>query len=166
MPRPSRGVGYCQNHGCEDYGKGVFLLNHTGVFVCPDCREPGRVEREAGFSQGDTDVFREVRVEYNYDPESGVYRDVAIVRDVSLWDSSNTYTLRSPLVRTEKRALKVAEALLANLNRCASSLEPDEIPSSSETVLSFDDSLSEFTSKLQNLAHEWEASGLRLSSAG
>jgi len=166
MARPSRGVGYCQNEGCEDHGKGVFLLNHTGMFVCPDCRQTGRVEREAGFSTGDSDVFREVRVEYNYDPEAGVYRDVAIVRDVSLWDRSNSYTLRSPLVRTEKRALKVAEALLANLNRCANSLEPDEIPSSSETVLSFDDDFTEFAAKLQHLANEWEASGLRMGSIG
>lgn len=158
--RPNRGVGYCRNQECEDYGKGVFLLNHAGTFTCPDCRRPGQVEREAGFYEGEAGIFREVRVEYNYDPEVGAYRDVAIVRDVSLWDASNTYTLRSPLVRTEKRALKVAEALLANLNRCATSLERDEIPSSSETVLSFDDDFADFTAKLQQLATEWESSGL------
>jgi len=160
MSRPSRGVGYCQNHACEDYGKGVFLLNHAGAFSCPDCREPGRVEREEGSYEGDATVFREVRVEYNYDPEQGVYRDVANVRDVSLWDASNVYTLRSPLVRTEKRALKVAEALLANLNRCATSLERGEIPSSSETVLSFDDDFASFAAKLRQLATEWGRSGL------
>jgi len=160
MARPTRGVGYCRNPDCEDRGKGVFLLNHVGTFNCPDCRQPGLVERETGFFEGDTGVFREVRVEYNYDPEAHGYRDVAIVRDVSLWDASNTYTLRSPLVRTEKRALKVAEALLANLNRCASVLGKDEIPSSSETVLSLDDDLAEFTAKLRTLASEWESSGL------
>jgi hypothetical protein len=89
-----------------------------------------------------------------------VYRDVAIVRDVSLWERSNTYTLRSPLVRTEKRALKVAEALLANLNRCSTALDRDEIPNSGESVLSFDDDREQFAAKLARLAREWENSGL------
>lgn len=160
MARPSRGVGYCRNTQCEDYGKGVFLLNHSGQFACPDCRQLGNVERESGSYEGDAGVFREVRVEYNYDPELGVYRDVAIVRDVSLWERSNTYTLRSPLVRTEKRALKVAEALLANLNRCSTALDRDEIPNASESVLSFDDDREQFTAKLARLAREWENSGL------
>jgi ribosomal protein S27AE len=62
MARASRGVGYCQNPRCEDYGKGVFLLNHGPQFACPDCRHPGRVERERGMAQGSARVFREVRV--------------------------------------------------------------------------------------------------------
>src|SRR5262245_14967770 len=127
MARPSRGVGFCQNARCEDYGKGVFLLNHGSTFSCPDCRHPGRVERERGQAQGDSKVFREVRVEYNYDPELDSYRDVAIVQDVSLWGETSSYTLRSPLVRTEKRALKVAEAILANLNRSPDRIDTDEI---------------------------------------
>jgi len=160
MARASRGVGYCRNVDCEDAGKGVFLLNHSGHFACPTCRQLGTVERESGSYEGDSGVFREVRVEYNYDPESGGYRDVAIVRDVSVWEASSSYTLRSPLVRTEKRALKVAEALLANLNRCTGRLDRDEIPNSSESVLSLDDDRDVFAQKLARLAHEWESSGL------
>jgi hypothetical protein len=161
MARPTRGVGYCQNTCCEDFGKGVFLLNHAGAFTCPDCRRAGRIEHETGCFTGDSHVFREVRVEYSYDPETNVYRDVAIVRDTSLWESSSAYTLRSPLVRTEKRALKVAEALLANLNRAASVIDRDEIPCASEAVLSFDDGLATFTERLARLAREWESGGLR-----
>lgn len=160
MARPSRGVGYCQNPRCEDYGKGVFLLNHGAAFSCPDCRHPGRVERENGQAQGESRVFREVRVEYNYDPELDLYRDIAIVQDVSLWGPTSSYTLRSPLVRTEKRALKVAEAILANLNRATDGPIGDEIPTSAETVLNLDSPRDEFLRKLEVLAHEWGASGL------
>ena len=155
MARANRGVGYCQNPRCEDYGKGVFLLNHGPDFTCPECRHPGRVERERGSAQGDAKVFREVRVEYNYDPELDQYRDVAIVQDVSLWGPTSSYTLRSPLVRTEKRALKVAEAILSNLNRAPDRIEDGEIPTSAETVLNLDAPLSEFAEKLRQLAHEW-----------
>jgi hypothetical protein len=156
-----RGVGYCEDTECEDYGKGVFLLNHHGQFYCPTCREPGRVEHERGVRTGCSDVFKEVRVEYNFDPARRTYREVAIVQDVSLWGSSNVYTLQSPLIRTEKRALKVAEAILANLNRCPDQVTDDDIPNASEVVLSFDDDPDTFKRKLANLATEWENSGLR-----
>jgi len=112
-----RGVGYCENTDCEDYAKGVFLLNHGDTFYCPRCRQLGKVEKERGFYTGNSDIFKEVRVEYNFDPINGVYREIAIVRDESLWGRNNVYTLQSPLIKTEKRALKVAEAILANLNR-------------------------------------------------
>ncbi len=118
-----RGVGYCENTDCEDYAKGVFLLNHGDTFYCPRCRQLGKVEKERGFYTGNSDVFKEVRVEYNFDPINGVYREIAIVRDESLWGRNNVYTLQSPLIKTEKRALKVAEAILANLNRYRGLLE-------------------------------------------
>ena len=63
-----RGVGYCENTDCEDYAKGVFLLNHGDTFYCPRCRQLGKVEKERGFYTGNTDIFKEVRVEYNFDP--------------------------------------------------------------------------------------------------
>ena len=43
-----RGVGYCENTECEDYAKGVFLLNHGDTFYCPRCRQLGKVEKERG----------------------------------------------------------------------------------------------------------------------
>jgi ribosomal protein S27AE len=161
MARMKRGVGYCQNTECEDYAKGVFLLNHGDTFYCPRCRQLGKVEKERGFYTGNSDIFKEVRVEYNYDPIHGIYREIAIVRDESLWGRNNVYTLQSPLIKTEKRALKVAEAILANLNRYRGLLSGDDIPRTTEIILSFDESRDEFTRKLRQLSKEWEASGLR-----
>ena len=45
MARMKRGVGYCENTECEDYAKGVFLLNHGDTFYCPRCRQLGKVEK-------------------------------------------------------------------------------------------------------------------------
>ena len=67
-----RGVGYCENTDCEDYAKGVFLLNHGDTFYCPRCRQLGKVEKERGFYTGNSDIFKEVRVEYNFDPINGI----------------------------------------------------------------------------------------------
>jgi hypothetical protein len=161
MASMKRGVGYCENTDCEDYAKGVFLLNHGDTFYCPRCRQLGKVEKERGFYTGNADVFKEVRVEYNFDPINTVYREIAIVRDESLWGRNNVYTLQSPLIKTEKRALKVAEAILANLNRYRGLLNSDDIPRTTEIILSFDDEFEEFSRKLAQLSKEWEASGLR-----
>ncbi|HTO08397.1 MAG TPA: hypothetical protein VMR31_04885 [Myxococcota bacterium] len=161
MARMKRGVGYCENTECEDYAKGVFLLNHGDTFYCPRCRQLGKVEKERGFYTGNSDIFKEVRVEYNFDPIHGIYREIAIVRDESLWGRNNVYTLQSPLIKTEKRALKVAEAILANLNRYRGLLSGDDIPRTTEIILSFDDDFEEFQKRLSQLSKEWEASGLR-----
>jgi ribosomal protein S27AE len=142
MASMKRGVGYCESTECEDYAKGVFLLNHGDTFYCPRCRQLGKVEKERGFYTGNTDIFKEVRVE-------------------CLWGRNNVYTLQSPLIKTEKRALKVAEAILANLNRYRGLLNGDDIPRTTEIILSFDDEFDEFSRKLQQLSKEWEASGLR-----
>jgi ribosomal protein S27AE len=161
MSSMKRGVGYCENTDCEDYAKGVFLLNHSDTFYCPRCRQLGKVERERGRYEGNSDVFKEVRVEYNFDPINNVYREIAIVRDESLWGRNNVYTLHSPLIKTEKRALKVAEAILGSLNRYRGLLHPDDIPRTTEFILSFDDPREEFARKLRDLSKQWEQSGLR-----
>ena len=161
MASMKRGVGYCENTDCEDYAKGVFLLNHGDTFYCPRCRQLGKVEKERGFYTGNSDIFKEVRVEYNFDPINGVYREIAIVRDESLWGRNNVYTLQSPLIKTEKRALKVAEAILANLNRYRGLLNGDEIPRTTEIILSFDEPYEEFKRKVEQLGRELEQSGLR-----
>jgi hypothetical protein len=83
------------------------------------------------------------------------------VRDESLWGRNNVYTLQSPLIKTEKRALKVAEAILANLNRYRGLLNGDEIPRTTEIILSFDDPFEEFQRKVRQLGKELEQSGLR-----
>jgi hypothetical protein len=155
-----RAVGYCENTDCEDFAKGVFLLNHGNTFFCPRCREEGNTKPEVGSYTGGTDVFKEVRVEYNYDPLNDKYREIAIVRDESLWGTCNVYTLKSPLIKTEKRGLKVAEAILANLNRYRGLLDGDGIPRTTEWLLSFDDPTEEFNSKLLKLRESWENSDL------
>jgi hypothetical protein len=118
------------------------------------------VEKERGSYTGLSDVFKEVRVEYNFDPINGVYREIAIVRDESLWGQHNVYTLRSPLIKTEKRGLKVAEAVLANLNCYRGFLDGDDIPRTTEIILSLDDSFEEFSRKLKQLGKEWAGSPL------
>lgn len=164
-----RGVGYCmqvgssEHEGCEDYSKGVFLLNHGDRFDCPRCRMRGIVVPERGYTPilrsppGTNEaVYKEVRVEYNYDPVAARYREIAIVRDESVEGSGNKYVLMSPLIRTEKRALKVAESLLANLQRYANFLGDgdDDIPKVTEFILSFDDEAPEFQRKLKALSEE------------
>ncbi len=161
MAGMKRGLGYCENTECEDYVKGVFLLNHDDTFGCPRCRQPGKIEKERGFSTGNSDSFKEVQVEYNFDLIHRIYREIAIVRDESLWGPNNVYTLQSPLIKTARRALKAAEAILANLNRYPGPLSGDDILRTTETMLSFDDDFDEFSRKLQQLSKEWEASGLR-----
>ena len=164
-----RGVGYCMHVGsredetCDDYAKGVFLLNHGDTFFCPRCRKRGMIVKEHGFQEaGHGDApFKEVRVEFNYDAVGKRFREIAIVRDESIWGTGNKYILMSPLIKTEKRALKVAESLLANLQRYSNLLSEDgDIPTTTEFLITFDDELSEFSRKLKVLGKEWENSTL------
>ncbi len=163
-----RGVGYCMNtgsletEGCEEYAKGVFLLNHGNNFYCPRCRHLGKVVKEVGQAdRGDNDApFKEVRVEFNYDPCTGKFREIAIVRDEAIWGTGSKYTLLSPLIKTEKRALKVAEAVLANLQRYAELAGEDEIPRCTEVIISLDDNPAIFLKKMKALGESWQQSSL------
>jgi hypothetical protein len=103
-------------------------------------------------------VFREVRVEHNYDPIAEKYRAVAVVTDNELTEG-DTYTLFSPLIKTEKRALKVAENLLSTLSYTIPELE--EVPSHNEEVLNLDSPLAEFIQQLDKNAKRWKNSSLR-----
>jgi len=155
-----RGVGYCENTNCGAYLKGVFLLNHGDTFYCHLCREEGWAEIEKGSFTGDSDIFKEVRVEFNFDALHRVYTETAIVIDDSLPGTHNVYTLRSALIKTEQRALRVAEAILSNLNRYRSLLQGDEVPRTTETILSLDDDRESFSGKLSQLAEMWQESHL------
>lgn len=160
-----RAVGYCEKVDCEDYAKGVFLLNHGEIFYCPRCRDVGAIVSERGIHHAkDGAPFKEVRVEFNYDPINSRFREIGIVRDESVWGSGSTYTLLSPLIKTEKRALKVAEAILANLQRYADILD-DGIPRTTETIISFDEDIDAFTAKMKRLGDEWENSNLSMKKA-
>ncbi len=163
-----RGVGYCTNmgsagtEGCEEYAKGVFLLNHGNKFYCPLCRHLGTVVKEVGQAdRGDNDApFKEVRVEFNYDPCTEKFREIAIVRDEAIWGTGSKYTLMSPLIKTEKRALKVAEAVLANLQRYSELGSEDDIPRCTEVIISLDDDLAIFHQKIKALGESWQQSSL------
>jgi len=156
----SRAVGYCENVDCEDYAKGVFLLNHGNHFYCPRCRYRGKVVPEKGFADKfENAPFKEVRVEFNYDPVNRRFREIGIVKDEAIDGIGSRYILLSPLIKTEKRALKVAESILANLQRIVNFFG-DDIPKTTEVVISFDDDFDVFVSKLKDLGDEWEQSNL------
>ena len=159
--RMKRGVGYCEYVECEDYGKGVFLLNHGDEFSCPRCRHNGSMVPEVGYAEDVSEdaPYKEVRIEYNYDPHQARYRELAVLRDESIWGDANIYRLFSPLIRTEKRAMKVAESILSNLQRHQSALDGGAIPRSVEIILSFDDSREKFSQQVGELGKEWLKAG-------
>ncbi len=160
MTSMNRAVGYCENTECEDYVKGVFLLNHGDTFQCSRCRKFGPIEKERGFYEGDAYIFKEVRVEYNFDPINQKFLEIAVVRDESIQGPTNTYTLQSPLIKTENRALKVAESILANLSRMAGLPQGEDIPRTAAYILSFDDDSDKFIRDLDNLSKLWSNSTL------
>jgi hypothetical protein len=158
-----RAVGYCENPGCAEYLKGVFLFHRSKdeykKFCCTHCRKKGFVEFETGGYTGNPDRFKEVRVEFNFSPGSKKYLLIAIVRDENLWGRTGVYTLHSPLIRTEKRALKTAEAILGNLNRRGIA-DTGGVEGTGEVVISLDDSREEFMHRLDILAEELKKSNL------
>lgn len=148
-----RAVGYCVFVQCEDFMKGTFLLNHRGNFCCARCRTEGFQEMEHGFSADPVLLpYKTVRVEYNFDPTEMRYKDVAIIIDESIHGEGNTYTLITPLVKTDKRALKIAENMLANLNRYSGVIVgSDEIPRQTDYLLDLDEPRAEFERKVHQL---------------
>jgi hypothetical protein len=88
------------------------------------------------------------------------YRNLAIVRDESLGKDTNVYTLYSPLIKTDKRALKVAESILSNLMMSNGNLTQGKMPRTTENVLQFDGSLSEFKQQLKKLEEQLSKSNL------
>ena len=157
MASMKRGVGYCENTDCEDYAKGVFLLNHGDTVYCPRCRQLGKVEKERGFYTGNSDVFKEVRVEYNFDSRTGRYREIAIVRDESLPSGLDVYTRRSPLTKSEKEAISLAEALLLQLNRYRDPSDETGVQHAASFILSFDEDIALLRQSLRLFRARWEA---------
>jgi hypothetical protein len=113
---------------CDDYMKGVFLLNHGDLYFCIKCRTMGFAEFEHSSFVGSHRLFKEVRVEFDYLAIEQRYKSIAIVRDESAPVMGKIYTFWSPLIKTEKRALVVAESLLANLNRMSEVLKQGDVP--------------------------------------
>jgi len=139
----NRAVGYCQNAGCEEYSKGSFLLNQR-AFACHRCHSVGYVEHEVGRRQNSLPIFKEVRVEFDFDARQKRYASTAIVRDESLWGSHNVYHYCTPMVKTEKQALRMAEQILATLNQMPELPEGKELPRFYENRLDWDLGLDAF----------------------
>lgn len=160
--RYHRAVGYCENSDCDQRYRGVFLLNNPGEFYCPSCRMEGFVEAEEGSFSGNVELFNEVRVEFNFNPATRVYGSTAIVRDESLGEVNEkgqphgVYVIRTPLVKTDIRALKVAESILSTLSVYGGLSEDKELPRAHEVLLSFDKSREDFSKDLERLGDQWE----------
>jgi hypothetical protein len=138
-----RAVGHCDTLECEEYLKGMFLLNPPGNFCCPRCQRGGFIERERlRDSEPDNKdaVYKTVRVHFNYSPNTRKYREIAIV-DVNELKLGGLYDIYSPLIKTERRALSIAENVLCCLNTGMKGDENAELGRTSETVinLSHDD---------------------------
>ncbi len=134
----------------------MILPHEAEIFICESCGQPGKVEMERGFSTGETGIVREVRIEYSFDPRKGGYRGIAIVRDDSLPSGLDVYTRCSPLTKSEKSALSLAEALFVQLNRCPGPSKESELPRAASFVLSFDDDIAVFRRSLRHLRARWE----------
>ncbi len=116
-----RAVGYCDNSICDDFHKGTFLLNHGESFCCPRCRQLGWVELEkkSYYDLNGVDkeqaVYREARVRFDFRPATRKYEYTAVVTVDGL-ENGGVFEITSPLIKTEKRALKVAEYALCTAN--------------------------------------------------
>lgn len=164
MSKLKRAVGICRTRDCQEFNKDVFLVNHGEFFVCPKCRRGGLYKQEYGETLNTTSLdFYQVRVEFNYDPDQDRFRSVAIVTDESMpKEGGNVYTLKSALIRTDKRALELATALLGNLMHADTTVfDGSGIGRAKEHVLYFDNPSELFKIELEVLERELENSRLR-----
>jgi hypothetical protein len=76
--------------------------------------EPERSESSALPGNPDT-VYKTVRVHFCYEPTNRRYKEIGIV-DINEMKAGDVYNLYSPLIKTEQRALKVAQATMCALN--------------------------------------------------
>ena len=134
QPGKRRGVAFCVNTECQNAGRLQAFRHLPESFDCPRCGAPGRVERERGVKQPGATVFDEVRVEFDFDPERGIYRSSARVRDRRLLGRHDVYTLQSPLVKTRAQALRVAAAVLKQLNARLNGEEKKTLPGRDELI--------------------------------
>lgn len=156
----SRAVGFCYEQQCGDFLKGVFLLNYGLNFYCPTCRAAGEIVPECRMDNpAENGLYTQVEVEFDYNPQERVYKSRAIVK---MRDAANhgAYKLSSPLIKTENRALKIAEQLLCALN---AGLPKDNL--SQEKLYTFDCSLDDFKGQMEDLQEYVKAQDRRLEHA-
>ena len=138
------------NEECQEYYKGVFLLNQL-QFSCGKCGNKTLVVSETAHILNKNVEFCEVRVEFNYDPFALKYRGLAIIHDDSpeLPKDANVLTVCSPLIKTDKRALRMAESYLAQM--LLTPAIDSEIPHIRETILDFDNPIEKIKKDLEEL---------------
>lgn len=158
--RLNRAVGYCTDRFCEQYEKGTFLLNHGEKFRCTLCRGFGKIQHECGSAENDKPIFKEVQLQFAFDCQQDRYIETAIVRDESLWGRHNVYRYCSPMIRTEKHALKSAESILAMLNQMPELPVGTELPNFYETPLNWDADLETFVAECKSWGESLRGSPL------
>jgi len=99
-------------------------------------------------------VTREVRVEFDYCAARDRYRQIAIITDDQM-DDGAILTFQSPLIKTEKRALKVAESTLSRL-ALGHSIEGGA--PTGETIINFDDERAIIRAQCSQFEEEVKAS--------
>lgn len=160
-----RGVGFCINPECDQVYKDVFLFEAPGPFRCSRCFRGGRKVMEYGETDNDFSIdFWQVRLEFNYDPILNKYRSLVIISDETMSKEGNIYTLYSPVIKTDKRALLIAESVLGNLMRCDDSIfSKGYIPKDNPIILDFDKPLADVKQQINTMYDELFLSRLRKS---
>lgn len=165
-----RAVGICKTEGCKSYNdpKFLFSMHLDPIHVCTECHRAGMVVKEEfSIKQPDNLTFFQVRVEYNFRPSlvadvhEGTWHGLCIVSDESMSKDENVYTLRSPLIQTEKRAAAVATSILGGLLQ-----DPEEMLKSNpgsrpkENLIDFDEPLGGVKAQLWELEEKLRGSRL------
>lgn len=151
VERIEKGVGYCNNIECQDYCQGVFLMFHTGPYICRRCAQLGFAIAESGKAEIEPGkFFGEVRVRFDYAPALRDYLQTAIIRDDALGSDCGIYYLESPMCRSDKRAFAIGERLLSVLNdRRYDSVELTTPPPARENILDLDKPMGEIRKWLE-----------------
>lgn len=113
MYKFKRSCGYCLNIDCRLRGKPIFLMGCTS-HTCEDCHHQCHVELERAKRLNEDLVYREVRLEFMFDPYEMRYRGLAIVRDEES-TGTNVLTMYAPRIIGSRRATTYAEKILACL---------------------------------------------------
>ena len=124
MGRLKRSVTYCMNETCDQWIKPRFHLGPIldAELLCCKCAGNAVIVSES-FDYSGGNPCRQVRVEFNYCPLDERYLGLVIVTNEDLLEGG-VYTFKTPLLKTQRRALQVAEERLSNLslNQLADSL--------------------------------------------
>jgi hypothetical protein len=140
------------------------MLGNLDFYRCsePYCGQQGIVIREESWPNNAENMsFSEVRVEFDYDPDNAKFKAICICRDESN-PNQNIFNVRTPVIRTEKRAWEVAKGLLGNLAQNPEEVLDKKLGSRPrETIIDFDLPKAEVSAKLEALGQKLLRSSLR-----